>query len=234
MLFPSVKINDVDMLKTYRMALKDRHCVQPPVPKTSYLDIPGADGSMDLSTVNSGHVVYERREITLNFGCGYPANQWPSVFSEILRKFHGQEGKLIFDDDPGYYYIGRMTVSDYQRVRNLGTFTITVQADPYKYEILSSEDAWIWDPFSFVDGIIREYKNIEVNGTRSLMIPGTEKWIIPEIVVSAAMKVTFESKEYSLKEGANKIYDLVIKEGENELVFKGYGTVTVRYRGAIL
>ena len=59
MLFPSVKINDIDMLKTYRMALKDRHCVQPPVPKTSYLDIPGADGSMDLSTVNSGHVVYE-------------------------------------------------------------------------------------------------------------------------------------------------------------------------------
>ena len=84
MLFPSVKINDIDMLKTYRMALKDRHCVQPPVPKTSYLDIPGADGSMDLSTVNSGHVVYERREITLNFGCGYPANQLPSVFSEIL------------------------------------------------------------------------------------------------------------------------------------------------------
>lgn len=56
MIFLSVSINDIDMLDTYKMALKDRHCVQPPVPKTSFQDIPGGDGSFDLSTVNAGRV----------------------------------------------------------------------------------------------------------------------------------------------------------------------------------
>lgn len=234
MIFLSVNINGIDMLNTYRMALKDRHCVQPPVPKTLYMDIPGADGSIDLSTANAGRIVFERRTITLNFGCGKPMDKWPSLFSEILQKFHGQEGKIIFDDDPGYYYQGRMTVSDYERARTLGTFTITVDADPYKYELLSGDEDWLWDPFNLDTGVIREYKDVVIDGSKELIIPGTEKWIIPDIVVSADMTVSFKGKEYELKVGENKIYDIVIKEGENVLTFSGNGTVTVRYRGAIL
>lgn len=234
MMFLSVSINGIDMLKKYRMALKDRHCVQPPVPKTYYLDIPGADGSIDLSTVNSGRVVYQRRTVTMNFGCGYSIDKWPEVFSEILQLFHGQIGKVIFDDDPGYYYQGRMTVSDYSRVQTLGTFTITMEADPYKYELVSGEEDWLWDIFDFENGVIREYGNIQVNEMYDLLIYGTQKWIVPEIVASADMKVTFQGKIYELKKGENKCYEIVIKSGENHLIFTGTGTVSVKYRGAIL
>ena len=31
MIYQSVSINGINMLKTYKMALKERHCVQPPV-----------------------------------------------------------------------------------------------------------------------------------------------------------------------------------------------------------
>ena len=233
-IFLSVNINGIDMLNRYRMALKDRHCVQPPVPKTYYQDVPGADGSLDFSTVNAGRITYERRTVTLNFGCGYPINDWPVIFSDILQKFHGQIGKLIFDDDPMYYYIGRMEVSDYNRVQSLGTFTITVQADPYKYEITAGDEEWLWDALDFEKGVIREYGNLAVSGEYRLIVDGTKKWIIPEIVVSKDMSVTFGGKEYALTTGNNKIYDIVLKEGENLLVFKGTGTVTVRYRGAVL
>lgn len=130
MIYQSVSINGINMLKTYKMALKERHCVQPPEPKTLYQDIPGADGSLDLSTAISGHMVYSRRKITLNFGCGYEIDRWAGIFSEILRLFHGKNGKLIFDDDPDYYYYGRMTISKYSRVQTLGTFTITVERNP--------------------------------------------------------------------------------------------------------
>lgn len=234
MIFLSVSINGINMLETYKMALKDRHCVQPPVPKTSYQDIPGGDGSIDLSEANAGHVVYERRKITLNFGCGARIKDWPGIFSEIMRKFHGQTGKLVFDDDPEYYYTGRMKVSDYKRASTLGTFTITVEADPYKYELTAGDEDWLWDLFDLEDGVIREYGNLEVSGEYGLIIDGTEKWIIPEIVVSADMEVMFDGKKYSLKTGTNKIYDIVIKEGENLLTFQGTGTISVKYRGAIL
>ncbi len=234
MIFFSAEINGVHMLNTYAMALKERHCVQPPEPKTFYQDIPGADGSLDLSEVNSGRIVYQRRAITMNFGCGYSIDDWPAVFSEVLHKFHGQIGKIIFDDDPMYYYYGRMTISDYSRALTLGTFTIIVDADPYKYELTAGNEEWLWDPLDFVDGIIREYGKIEVNGEYELIVDGTQKWVIPEIVVSADMTVIFEGVRYSLTAGNNKIYDIVIKEGENHLLFQGNGIVTVNYRGAKL
>lgn len=234
MIYQSVSINGINMLKTYKMALKERHCVQPPEPKTLYQDIPGADGSLDLSTAISGHMVYSRRKITLNFGCGYEIDRWAGIFSEILRLFHGKNGKLIFDDDPDYYYYGRMTISKYSRVQSLGTFTITVDAEPYKYELYASDEDWLWDTFSFEHGVIREYKDIEVSGSYTLQIPGTERWVIPEIIVSRDMTVDFEEKTYALKAGTNKIYGIVIKDGEQKLTFRGTGTVTVSYRGGVL
>lgn len=233
-MIPNVNINGIDMLKKYKMALEDRHCVQPPEPKTFFQDVPGADGSLDLSTAISGHVVYNRRKITLNFGCGYEIEKWPGIFSEILRLFHGKEGKLIFSDDPNYYYTGRMTVSKYARAQTLGTFTIAVDAEPYKYELLASDEDWLWDSFSFDTGVIREYKGIPVSGTYTLVIPGTERWAIPEIIVTANITVEFNGKTYDLKTGTNKIYDIVIKEGEQTFVFRGSGAVTVSYRGGIL
>ena len=234
MIYPNVKINDIDMYDTYKMALRDRHCVQPPVPKTYFQDIPGADGSLDLSEAIAGRVVYDRRPITLNFGCGYPINKWSALFSDILKNFHGRMGKIIFDDDPAYYYIGRMTVSDYNRAAALGTFTIVVDADPYKYELTSGEEDWLWDDLDFETGIIREYGDLSVNGEYTLIIDGTEKWIIPEFIASADMTVVFLGHEYQIRAGTNKIYDIVIKEGENTLKLKGYGTVSVKYRGAML
>lgn len=234
MTFLSVSINGTNMLETYKMALKDRHCVQPPVPKTAYQDIPGADGSLDMSEANAGHIVYNRRKITLNFGCGNRPKDWPGIFSEVMRKFHGQTGKIIFDDDPEYYYIGRMAVSGYKRAGTLGTFTVTIDADPYKYELMAGDEDWLWDPFDLETGVIREYGGLKVDGSHELIIDGTEKWTIPEIVASADMDVMFQGEEYRLKAGANKIYGIVIKEGENLLTFRGNGTVSVKYRGAIL
>ena len=133
-----------------------------------------------------------------------------------------------------YYYAGRMTVSEYSRARTLGTFTISVNADPYKYELTASDEDWLWDSFSFEKGVIRDYKELEVSGSLSINVPGTQRWVIPEITVSAAMTVSYGGKDYELKQGTNKIYDIVIKEGENVLMFTGTGTVTISYRGGIL
>lgn len=234
MIYPNVTINGIDMIKTYKMALADRSGVQPPEPKTLYKDIPGADGSLDLSTAVSGHTVYNRRTITLIFGCGYDIEKWPKVFSEILHLFHGKQGRLIFDDDPLYCYIGRMTVSDYSRLQQFGTFTLTMNADPYKYELYASDEDWPWDVLNFENGIIREFQNLEVNEGLILKIPGTEKWIVPTITASTDMTVEFDGKTYELKPGQNKVYGIVLKEGENELIFRGTGTVTISYRGGIL
>ena len=48
--------------------------------------------------------------------------------------------------------------------------------------------------FSLEHGVIREYKEIQVSGSYTLHIPGTERWVIPEIIVSRDMTVDFEEK----------------------------------------
>lgn len=233
-MYPSVTINGIDMFKTYHAPLKELHSVQPPALKSFFQDVPGGDGSVDLSTANSGRPTYERREITMNFKCEMPMNRWTTTMSEILRNFHGKEGKVIFEDEPDYYYIGRMEVSDYERVVQTGAFVITVNAEPYKYELSSSLEPWRWDSFNFKTGIIRSYGSLQVDGERELIIPGRERWAIPEIEVTGNLSLTFRGVTYQLKEGKNKLYDVVIKTGENRLIFTGSGTVSVNYRGGIL
>ncbi|MDO5346316.1 MAG: phage tail family protein [Lachnospiraceae bacterium] len=234
MKYPVVEINGIDMLKKYKAILGEQHSVQPPVPKTFYQDVPGADGSADLSTAISGRITYNRRVITMNFQCEHKDNQWTTVMSEILKEFHGKEGKIVFGDDPAYYYFGRMEVSGYERSRTYGKFTITVNAEPYKYEQYSSLDPWLWDPFNFQTGVICYCKDIAVDGTKILNIHGTERWAIPVFITEGNIKVTFGGETYDLQPGRSKIYSIVIEPGMNTFQFTGKGTVSVEYRGGKL
>ena len=231
---PIVEINGIGLFEKYKAVLAERHSVQPPEPKARYQDIPGGDGSADLSTAIAGRITYNRREITMNFASEHKSNEWGRVFSEILRDFHGKEGKIIFGDDPSYYYVGRMQVSGYERERTYGKFTITVNAEPYKYDRVSSLEPWLWDSFSFRNGIIRNYKDIQVNGTKTLNIIGSDLCVIPVFIVEGNLTVSFHGKTYQLKTGKNKIYSIVVEQGTETLIFQGTGKVSVDYRGGKL
>lgn len=233
-IFSGVKINDTHMLNNLGLALSRTDCVQPPEPKTNIIDIPGADGLIDLTESLSGRTLYNNRVITMEFGRGLKKEAWPTMYSRIQSLFHGKQVKIIFDDDTEYYYLGRATVSDYARTQMLGTLTITVSAEPYKYEMYGGLDDWLWDPFNFRTGIIRSYKNLVVSGTRSVKIFGRDKVIVPIIISNASMTVTFKGHTYNIVAGNNKIYDIEIVEGDNTLTFTGSGTISIDYRGGIL
>lgn len=233
-IFKSVTINDIHMLRDLGLALSRTDCVQPPEPKTNTQDIPGADGLIDLTESLVGRTLYNNRIITMEFGRGFKKNEWPTMYSKVQGLFHGKKVKIIFDDDAEYFYSGRATVSDYNRTQTLGTMTITVSAEPYKYDVFGGLDDWLWDPFNFQTGIIRSYKNLEISGSRSVRIIGRDKIIIPIIISNAAMTVTFNGKSYGIVEGNNKIYDIEIAEGENVLTFTGNGIISIDYRGGIL
>lgn len=106
--------------------------------------------------------------------------------------------------------------------------------EPYKFEKFSSLEPWEWDSFNFKTGIIRNYKNIIVNGTYSLRIPGRRKRIVPVISCDESVQVSYEGTTYTLSPGKNKVFGICIKEGENILTFSGNATVSVDYRGGML
>lgn len=204
-----------------------------PEAKTNLIDIPGADGSLDLSEA-LGDVVYKNRKIELEFDALGAYEAWHLLCTNLANYLHGKKMKVILDTDPYYYYVGRLELSTKKSDDTLHTITLEGTMDPYKYELQSSLEKWLWDPFCFRVGIIRQYKDLKVNGNLTLTIPGLKKRIIPTITSSTDMSVQFEGKTYPLKSGINKVYKLVLKEGENRLTFTGTGTVSVDYRGGLL
>ena len=111
---------------------------------------------------------------------------------------------------------------------------MTGTMNPYKYELTSSAEDWLWDTLDFETGIIREYSDMIVDGELTVSIEGTPLTVIPVITASNSMKVAFGGQTYDLKAGQNKFYGIKLRKGENTLTFTGNGTVTIDYRGGWL
>ena len=58
--------------------------------------------------------------------------------------------------------------------------------------------------------------------------------MFPTFIASADMSVIFEGITYNLKAGSQKVYDIFLCEGKNELTFTGKGTVSINYIGGSL
>ncbi len=207
-----------------------------PEAKTYEQDIPGADGALDLTeAITGGDVKYKNRSISLEFEVeDEDFYRWSVIVSEVANYLAGQKMKIILDNDPYFYYIGRLALDVEKTEKSESKLVLSGEVEPYKYERYSSLDEWVWDTFNFEVGIIREYKNIRVENSYELLIPGLRKRIVPIIECSAPMRVSCNGKNYELKAGRNKVFDIWLGEGENVLIFTGTGNVSVEYRGGSL
>ena len=215
-----------------------RPVFNPPKLKTYYVDIPGADGHLDMTESLTGEPRYENREGSLKFIVDNGHREWHDLYSEIMDYIHGRTMRAILEDDPRHYYEGRFTVDAWNSSPNNSTITIKYSVHPYKMERYSSLDDWEWDTLNFEIDIIREYQELVVDDYRKLEIPGTRKSVIPAFVVKSvddeSLSVRFNGVTYNLPDGTSRIPNIVMKDGLNLLEFYGRGTVSVDYRGGRL
>lgn len=207
-----------------------------PEAKTYEQDIPGADGTLDLTeAMTSGDVKYKNRPLSLEFEVeDKDFYRWSILASEIANYLSGRKMKIILDNDPYFYYAGRLGIDVEKTEKSESRLVISGDVEPYKCELYSSLEDWVWDTFNLETGIIREYKDMQVEGSHRLLIPGLRKRIVPVILCSGPMRVLHAGKTYELKAGKNKVFDIWLGEGENVLVFTGTGKVSVEYRGGSL
>lgn len=207
-----------------------------PSPKTETEDIPGADGSLDFSEALTGDIHYENRTLEFEFEMIAPIRNWDNKINEITNYLHGRKFKIILDSDPSFYYYGRVSINDFKSNKSTGTITIEADVEPYKYDLCSSTEDWLWDPFNFETGIINELSSIKISGEKDITIIGRRMKVVPTIEVKNTndMKVEFEGNSYSLQEGKQRILNIEIKEGKNHLKFIGTGEITIDYRGGCL
>lgn len=224
--------------RDWGLLLKSRPVISPPSPKTVYVDIPGSDGIIDLTESLTGDVKFDNRTIKCEFVVLDARNRWSDIYSEIMDYLHGQRMRVRLDEDPTYYYEGRLQVNEWKSDKVTSTITIEGDVEPYKMEMFSSLEDWEWDSFNFETGIIRNYKEIRVDESLTFMIEGRRKSVVPSFTVvsddGSGLQVRFNGTTYDLPDGTSRVLNIVIKNGTNTLYFTGNGTVSIDYRGGRL
>ena len=232
MMYPDVQIADFKTFTDWGLKLESMS-ISFPEAKTDQVDIPGANGLLDLSEVN-GQICYKNRTLTLNFSLLDDYTEWHDLSSKIAKVLHGKVIKCVLPDDPNYYYEGRFSLQTTKSNDVLADFVITGDVQPFKMERYTAAENWLWDPFSFENGIVRGYSGISISGSLSVDVTGSDMPIVPKITCSAAMTVEVGGKTFELTEGVNKNYDIILGSGTNVMKFTGTGTVSIDFRGGVL
>ena len=104
-----------------------------PAVKTAIVEIEGGDGVLDY-TEYFGDVKYNNRQLNFEFESIVPQSQFPELYSAILDALHGKKVQIVLDEDPDFYYVGRLEVSDFANERGIGSIKIDCDCEPYKYK----------------------------------------------------------------------------------------------------
>lgn len=228
-MYHSITFGEKNTWDDWHLIPRTRPVFNPPAVKTRFVEIPGGDGSLDLTTALPGRASFQNRTGSFEFIAENGFRDWSALYSEIMAYLGGKRMKAILEDDPQYYYEGRFRLNEWKSEENWSSIVIEYEVGPYKKNLISAGDDWLWDTFNFETDVIRSYENLPVNDSLEVVIIGDDMPVSPIIIASAeGMSVVFEGQTYSLQKGSNYIPELTIQDGENTMVFSGEGTVTIK------
>lgn len=195
----------------FSLILSDKK-IESPKAKTTTVEIPGADGVLDVSEY-FGDIKYKNRTLSFDFSTIVPQSEFLNLFSTIQNAIHGKRIRIVLDDDPDFYYMGRISVSEWKADKNVGKITVDCDCDPYKYKANKTLMT-----FTITDSVTAILLNLR-------------KQVVPEFTSSGAIQIEFEGSTYSISSaGTFTVPEIVLKAGNNEITFTGTASVTVEYQ----
>lgn len=138
----------------WRLVPDERPAIAPPQPKTTFVDIPGTNGKLDLSRALTGYPTYNNRQGTINYVVMNDFRHWQTAYTDIMTCINGKRCYMVYEEDPEYYYVGLITCTGWQTGNYYSVISISYDLEPYKWRNYDSNDAWLWDPFNFSTGVI--------------------------------------------------------------------------------
>ena len=196
-----------------KLLLNSKEIGSPEV-KIRKIDIEGADSSLDLTDF-FGEAKFENVTHKFQFSTIVPQAQFLSLFSTVKNALHGKKMRVILDDDPLFYYMGRCSVSSFTSEKNVGMVNVECDCEPYKYKLAKTV-------FSKA-----------INGTETITLTNGRKRAVPEVVIatSGSIRIEFQGVNiWDLGSGSYTLPELELVEGANEIKLTGTGTVTFTWQ----
>lgn len=185
-----------------------------PTPKTATIQVPGADGELDY-TEYFGDVKYSNRPLEFEFSIIEAPADFLKIYSRLHNTLNGRKVKITLDDDPGFYYTGRVSINEWKSNGRIGKVVIEVNAEPYKLK----------ETTTTVSQIISAATTINCRNSRMQ--------VIPKITTNAEITVTFGNYTVVFGSGSRTDEEIIFTQGQNVLTIKpttGTATVTIEYQ----
>lgn len=197
--------------RDFRLILSPNNAIGTPTPKYELLDIPGGDGMLDF-TEAFGEVKYGNRPLSFEFSTMVPQSEFKTLFSQVQNALHGKKMKVVLDDDPDCYYIGRITVSEWKADRLIGSLTIDCDCEPFKYTLQSLT------------------VNLTGSAVAVALLNSGKRTAIPTFNTTGTATVDVSSLFITLPVGLYTASELPLLAGEEKtLTFNGNGSVVVEW-----
>lgn len=201
-------VDGVEKLSTEFGLIANLVNIPSPTPKTNYIDIEGADGSLDM-TEAFGCVNYNDIDLPIEFTV--VTRNYNETFIQFKSFLNGKRAKIILWNDDGFYYDGRCKINEFVSSRRMGTVVVQVHAKPYKFK----------NELTTVD--------VVVDGSKTQTFKSGSMRVVPTFKSTADMKLTYNGNTFNIGTSITKIGDIVF-QNEDKITFTGTGTVTISYQ----
>lgn len=201
----------------WRLTLTSKSAPKPE-PKTNYVKLDGAHGSLDLTESLTGEVTYDDRTVTASFMTSEGTRQERlATLHEIATALHGKKVQIIDPDDPDHYYFGRVKIKAMQNYAAYTALDIEAVCEPWCYAVNATE------------------RLVKVDGEVDAVLNNTgDKTLCPLLMVTGDVSLTFGGVTTQLTYGSYKIADVKLPHGFTVIKLNGHGAVSFVYREAKL
>lgn len=138
-MYHSITFGEKNTWTDWNLIPTSRPVFNPPPVKTKFIEVPGAHGELDLTTLLTATPMYGNRTGTFQFVFEKYNIDWATTVSEIANYIHGQNMNAILEDDPLYYYNGRFWITEWPAGSYFSTISIDYSVSPFKRLISKPE-----------------------------------------------------------------------------------------------
>ena len=209
-----ITFGDYHSYKDFRMLMQPGKEIASPAVKVRKIEIEGADSALDYTDF-FGEPKYEDMTHKFNFATIVPEGEFLSLFSTIKNAIHGKKMRIILDDDPLFFYMGRPYVSQFTNERNVGIIHIEVECEPYKYKLEKT--------------VVSK----AVSGSTTITLTNSRKRAVPEVQIETegSLNIVYQvGNIWDLGSGSYMLPELELVEGDNTVTVSGTGNITFTWQ----
>ncbi len=191
--------------------------------RTQFVEVPGRDGELDLSTaLTDGVPRYGNRTLTATFerSDGTRLDREAAI-NTMVNWLDGWRMDIRLPDDELHYLTGRVHVAKEYNDPAHAAVTVTAICDPWRYHINET--------------VLSMTAETEAQPTR--LVNAGRKTVVPVLQISgdaASVNLVAGAYSWALGPGIYQLPDLSVPQGGLDITYSGSGELRFSYREAVL